>query len=414
MGQPMSTLSTEYRPVVLPPGKCYRDLTPDQRLRIIYGYLDRLRQANGGYVSAPCPPDPETGTPGYDVIELRDMLLASTANEYLGEAERLLGTYALGLQLLEKFHHRIIDTIVDWPAQEDYSTSLLPNRYHPRSLAEMIDGANGHQTYVLGLLLYKLGDLMKHGFNLVVRPAEIHLVKDLVQYIHNCRWAQDVEQGFWCGELSVHSSSLGAVVGGLTMWQTNGYYDYRYPVSRDISRLVPIPNRLVEEGREALLQLLPNETPTRGRDLAQLSLIWPFNVLRDDPELQDAILAQVEGLVGERGVKRYDGDPLGMTDEGQEAEWPMGFAWLAIVLAKMVYRDIELGRDRKHLEGLLERAMAYMSRLDKLVEPDGGIPEYYSGATPSDAVPYAMAHGMYVAASVSIRQSRTEIRQKLV
>lgn len=397
----MTALSTEFRPLPLPPGKTFHDLNSDQRLRVVYGQLDRLRQANGGYISAPMTARQAGGKTAYDVLSLRDVLLASTANEYLGEAERLLGTYALTLQLLEKFHHRIIDAIVAWPSPEDYATHLLPDRYHPRSLAEVTDGGSGHHIYSVGMLIYKLGDLMKHGFNLIVRPAEIHLLKDLTQYVHNSRWATEPDQGFWREDLTQHASSLAAVIGGFTMWQAGGYYDYRYPVNRDISRLIPVPDRLVLEGREALMGLLPRETEDRARDLAQLSLIWPFNVLRDDPDLQDAILAQVEGLCGDHGVRRYDGD---------DSEWPLGFAWLSVTLAKLVYRDHDRGLDRPQLMNLLDRAVAYLERLDRVVLPDGSIPEFYKDGKPGPCAPFATAHGMYITAALSIRQARAEVK----
>ena len=406
----MSAPSTEFRPLPLPPGKSFHDLNADQRLRVIYGQLDRLRQANGGYICAPVSLTEAGDGAAYDVLSLRDLLLASTANEYLGEAERLLGTYALTLQLLEKFHHRIIDAIVSWPAEEDYRAALLPDRYHPRSLAEIVDAASGHHVYSLGLLIYKLGDLMKHGFNLIVRPAEIHLLKDLTQYVHNSRWALEPDHGFWREDLQLRASSLSAMIGGFTMWQAGGYYDFRYPVNRDISRLIPIPDRLALDGREAMMSILPAETAYRARDLAQLSLIWPFNVLRDDPDLQDALLAQVEGLVGEKGVRRYDGDPHGAAQDGSEAEWPIGLAWLAVVLSKLVYRDRELGKPRGQLLELLDRAEVYVQQLDRSVLPDGSIPEFYTEDEPGRCSPFAMAHGLYITAVLSIRQARAEVK----
>ncbi len=397
----MTSLSTEFRPLPLPPGKTFHDLNRDQRLRVVYGQLDRLRQANGGYISAPVTAEQAGVDAAYDILSLRDLLLASTANEYLGEAERLLGSYALVLQLLEKFHHRIIDAIVAWPAPGDYATHLLPDRYHPRSLAEVTDAGSGHYVYSVGLLMYKLGDLMKHGFNLIVRPAEIHLLKDLTQYVHNSCWAREPDHGFWREDLRLRSSSLAAGIGGFSMWQAGGYYDYRYPVNRDISRLIPVPDRLVADGREALMDLLPRESADRERDLAQLSLIWPFNVLRDDPDLQDAILAQVEGLAGDHGVRRYDGD---------ETEWPMGYAWLAITLSKLVYRDRDRGLPRPQLNDLLDRAEAHMERLDRIVAKDGGIPEFYRDGAPGPCSPFATAHGLYITAALSIRQARAELK----
>ncbi len=409
----MSVLSTEYRPIVLPPGKTFQDLSTEQKLRVVFGHLDRLRQSNGGYLSAPAGTGPEEQTDRYEVFELRDLFLASTANEYLGEAERLLATYALVLQLLEKFHHRIIDVITDWPAEEDYARKLLPSRYHPLSLAEVQDGHNVHSAHTLGLLLYKFGDMMKHGFNLIVRPAEIHLLKDLVQYVHNSRWATEPDQGFWGEELALRSSTLGAVVGGLAMWQPSGYFDFRYPANRDITRLVPIPDRLAAEGRTAMMELLPRESEDREADLAQLALLWPFNILRGDEDLQDQILAQVEALVGERGVKRYAGDAFMAGPQGAEAEWPLGLAWLAVVHAKMVYRELELGRPPKQAMAHIEQADAYVQQLNGLASDDGRLPMLFQGEEPSTVAPFALTHGLYVSAVISIRQSRHELDQRM-
>jgi len=62
------------------------------------------------------------------------------------------------------------------------------------------------------------------------------------------------------------------------------------------------------------------------------------------------------------------------------------------------------------VQDILDRAEAHMEKLDGLILDDGTIPELYTGETPSDVTPYAMAHGLYITATMSIRQSRNEIR----
>jgi len=91
----------------------------------------------------------------------------------------------------------------------------------------------------------------------------------------------------------------------------------------------------------------------------------------------------------------------------------MGLAWLAMVLAKMVYRELERGEKPKALGTLLDRADAYLAQLNKLASDDGRIPMLYTGGEPSETRPYATAHGLYVSAVISIRQSRHEIEQRM-
>ncbi len=69
-----------------------------------------------------------------------------------------------------------------------------------------------------------------------------------------------------------HSSSFGAVLGGLMMWFDLGFYDYKYKHKIDISHYVPISQRMIASGQEALTRLLPRESGTRQYDMSQLSL----------------------------------------------------------------------------------------------------------------------------------------------
>ena len=107
----------------------------------------------------------------------------------------------------------------------------------------------------------------------------------------------------------VHSSSVGAVLAGLTMWHDHGFYDYKYRNHIDISHIIPVSERFLEDGARALSKLLPRESESRPYDLAQLSLLWPYNILKDQFALQEEILDNIERhLVRAHGVVRYPGD----------------------------------------------------------------------------------------------------------
>ena len=86
-------------------------------------------------------------------------------------------------------------------------------------------------------------------------------------------------------------------------------------------------------------------------------------------------------------------------------------AWLSIVYAKLVYRELKFSEDRKRASEMLDRAKGYLEHLQTLVLPDGRIPDYFQDGEPSLVAPYAVAHGLYVSAAISIRQSEAELNR---
>ena len=122
------------------------------------------------------------------------------------------------------------------------------------------------------------------------------------------------------------------------MWFDQGYYDYKYKHKIEISHHVPISERMIADGTRSLARVLPRESDSRPYDMAQLSLIWPYNIV--DFDTKEILLHNIEThLVGERGVRRYPGDVYcgkGLVPGANKtAEWPLGFAWLAICYAKL-------------------------------------------------------------------------------
>ena len=89
---------------------------------------------------------------------------------------------------------------------------------------------------------------------------------------------------------------------------------------------------MIKKGEEALNMLLPRESEKKETDLALLSLIYPYGIV--SAEQRDLILKNVESkLVREKGVIRYINDQY--YNKSGEAEWTMGFPWLAIIYHKI-------------------------------------------------------------------------------
>ena len=82
--------------------------------------------------------------------------------------------------------------------------------------------------------------------------------------------------GVWEEGPEAHSSSFGAVLGGLMMWFDQGFYDYKYRQKIDISHPVPVSERMIADGYAAPDSAASRESESRPYDLAQLSLIWPL------------------------------------------------------------------------------------------------------------------------------------------
>lgn len=203
-----------------------------------------------------------------------------------------------------------------------------------------------------------------------------------------------------------HSSSFGAVLGGLTMWFDQGFYDYKYNQKTDIGTLVPVSERMIADGNRALAALLPRESPSRPYDLAQLSLIWPYAIV--DYETKLMILKSVEsGLLGDRGVRRYPNDIYSghgtVPHDGETAEWPLGLAWLSICYSKLAeynhdfdaaHQPIYLGWDQR--VAYFELSVKYFMQLESVMTPEGWVPELYLGKEMGHNTPLAWAQSFHI------------------
>jgi phosphorylase kinase alpha/beta subunit len=258
------------------------------------------------------------------------------------------------------------------------------------------------------LFLFKTGDLMKQGFRIIRTDEHIQVVKDILSYLWTARWDSEPDFGMWEEGPEVHSSSVGAVLAGLTMWHDHGFYDYKYRASTDISQMIPVSERFLEDGAQALSRLLPRESASRPYDLAQLSLLWPYNILKDQLALQEEILHNVEThLLREHGVVRYPGDRYFTSRPqdpfGHEAEWPIGLAWLSIAYAKLLAQATRLGSSRATIDRYLERSRAHLAHLERVMTADGRIAELVTGGQPNHNLPLGWAQSLYIVAKLSLK-----------
>jgi phosphorylase kinase alpha/beta subunit len=149
---------------------------------------------------------------------------------------------------------------------------------------------------------------------------------------------------------------------------------------------VTVPDYLVKNGEEALLNLLPRESKTKFTDLALLSLIYPFDVVSERNKKE--ILRSLEyHLERDRGIIRYKNDRYyNKNDDGysEEAEWCFGFPWLAIIYGEM---------------GETDKAHEYLEKSKSIIY-NGQIPElYYSDSNkPNDNIPLGWAESLFVVA----------------
>ncbi len=383
----------------------FRELSEREKLLQAYRHLEELRRLNGGYIASPY--KGEDGVDRYNVFWLRDIMYATYANEYIGSFDKMIESYRLILRIFQKYRHKISSGARKRHYLGSCADEVIHARVHPVTLEEITHEWGHHQLDIFGLFLYKSGDLIKKGHNVIgTDEGEVLLLlRDIVLYLTTVRWHSDPDFGVWEEGPEVHSSSIGSVLAGLTMWHDDGYYHYKYSYPIDLHTYVPIPQEFVEAGRDALNRILPAESASRPYDMAQLSLIWPYNIITESQAHQ--ILKNIEeNLVRERGVIRYPGDLYFNADPalpmGNEAEWPLGFAWLSIAYSKLALRALRMGGMFGRPSDFIERSRWYLERLESVMTDDGKVPELYSGGKMNANVPLAWAQSFYVVARQSL------------
>lgn len=393
-------------------GRTFIELPEREKLLLAYKHLEGMRQINGGYLASHYGGD--KGGDRYNVFWLRDIMYATYANEYVGAYDKLIESYRLIIRIFQKYRHKITSGARKRRYLGSCADEVIHARIHPVTLEEITSEWGHHQLDIFGLFLYKTGDLIKKGHNVIsTDQTETQiLLRDMVLYLTTVRWHADPDFGVWEEGPELHSSSIGAVLAGLTMWHDDGYYHYKYKGNRPIHQYLPVPQEFIETGRAALDRVLPSESSSRPFDLAQLSLIWPYYIVPDHQALQ--IITNIEKhLVRKMGVIRYPGDLYYNADRtspmGNEAEWPLGFAWLSIVYSQLAIKTLKTGSIHNPPADYIQKAEIYLKKTEAVMTDEGLVPELYTNGKSNYNVPLAWAQSFYIVA----RQNLNRVYEKL-
>jgi phosphorylase kinase alpha/beta subunit len=299
-------------------------------------YLQTISYPTGLFAAAA-----KTETTGYNKAWIRDNIYTTLGLEAAHDIRTLIKTYHALLNIFKKHTYKI-DWMIKQP-QPKHAFRYIHARYNPETLEEIHEEWGNKQNDAIGAVLFKVGDLTKKGVKILRDEQDLKILQKLVDYLKAIEYWHDTDNGMWEENEEIHASSIGACVAGL----------------KAVQDIVDVPTELIRKGEETLKTLLPRESNTKEVDLALLSLQYPYNILTK--EQRTKILKNVEEkLVRERGVIRYPGDKYYNTNG--EAEWTMGFPWLAII-----YKII--GDEKKHQH--------YLAKTKQALNKQGELPELY-------------------------------------
>jgi len=307
---------------------------------------------------------------GYDKAWLRDNFYTSLGFEHVGDWNTVYWLWKAILGIFVKHHDKI-----EWAAQnKPYETwQYIHARYNPDTFDEFWEEWGNKQNDAVGAILFKVADLESRGIVVVQSDEERRMLQMLVNYLATIEYWHDPDNGVWEENEEVHASSIAPTVAALR--------------KIDALPFIEVPEGMLPHGEQALKQLLPRESVTKFTDLALLSLIWPYQVVDDDIAAQ--ILRNVEyHLERRRGVLRYKNDRYYNANEdgySEEAEWTMGFPWLAVIYAR---------------RGNTGKAMYYLSKARSVSVEEQKLPELYFSNTdrPNENVPLGWAESLLIVA----------------
>ena len=306
---------------------------------------------------------------GYDRAWLRDNFYTTLAFEETENCDIVKKAYRAILDIFLKHEHKI-----SWAAQNKphESWQYIHARYNPETFEEYWEGWGNKQNDAVGAILFKLGDLEEKGQGVIKAEEDKKIVQRLADYLNSIEYWQDPDSGMWEENEEIHASSVGAVLAGLKKIKSLSYLN--------------VPDDLISKGQTALDQLLPRESESKFCDLAQLSLIYPYDLA--DHAMAKQILENIEYFYQRsRGVIRYKNDKYYNKNKdgfSEEAEWTMALPWLAIV-----YNQI----------GDKDKAKFYLNKAKSLLIGNQ-LPElYYSNSDKAnDNIPLAWAESLLIIA----------------
>lgn len=335
-----------------------KEFSPGTTLAI----MESMQRPSGAFTAAP--------TEDYDAFWLRDHLYITFSYYFLGEHEKLKRGMQVGFDFLRKYRYKL--ERLNFPEDPWQSYEYLHAKVHPDTFEELTRQWGHHQLDAIGLFLYLVADLKFKNIDVRRDETDDDMLHLLAFYLRDVHYWERPDFGMWEDSYELHSSSIGSCVAALE-------YGKR-------ERLITVPEELVSRGRDTLDRILPAESASRDCDLAQLSLIWPYHIVKN--EMADRILENVRvRLVQRHGVNRYWNDQWPRRSKsGVSPEWVFGLDWLAIICAQ---------RNEMH------EARAWFDRSTAQMVGDC-IPELYVDDAPNEHIPLALAHAMKLIAWAKI------------
>jgi phosphorylase kinase alpha/beta subunit len=304
------------------------------------GTLRLARKPNGLYAAVPA------GAPSaarYAYVWLRDTVMIVN---HLREAGRRAEAAATMRTLRAYFDRHIarFDRIIDGSADPADPMARPHVRFDGDTLDELPETWAHAQNDALGYALWMTFRLARDGAY-ALDAGDVAVWCRFPAYFAAVAYWRDADSGHWEEARKVESSSIGAVVAGLSEMAALLRED---GAARDAFARAPLPvtpdriDALVAEGRAVLDAFLPAESPpARVADAALLFLVYPLEIVTRAQA--DAVLATVLGaLEGEDGIKRYLGDSY----------WCAGFKKLLDVEARTSDHSVDVAaRDRLLVPG---------------------------------------------------------------
>lgn len=302
----------------------------------------------------------------------------------------------------EKTYHAILDILKFYKPKFDPLTFVRPKTsldyIHPRYTEdgkEVPVEWGDAQNDATGAILYGIALGEKNGKKIIRDLDDLEVIQNLVWYLNTVHYWTDADNGMWEENLELHMSSVGACLAGLF----------------EIKDIVNVPKHMIIGGQKSLNLLFPHESPTKTYDLAQLSLIYPYNLL--SPQQSLTILEGVEKhLLRDSGVIRYKSDSYYCSDKsddrkkpddyyvGKEAEWTMGLPWLSLCYLQL---------------GNIEKAKYYLELTESKMVDNYKLPElYYANTTEANPnTPLGWSNALYI---IAVREyelvTETKIKNK--
>ena len=317
---------------------------------------------------------------GYNKAWLRDNFYECIAFEVVGDWEVVKRTYRAILEIFKKHEYKI-DAAIKKKPQHKYE--YIHARYHPGTFDEFWEDWGNKQNDSVGAILFRIGELDRQGIKILHSPADYRIVQKLVYYLQSIEYWHDPDSGMWEEDEEVHASSIGACVAGLK--------------AVSLIKGINVHPRLIINGQKSLNYLLPRESAKKFVDLAQLSLIWPYDVVskkqaKDILKNISYLLEKKRGIVRYKNDHYYNRNPDGYSEE---AEWCFGFSWMAII-----YKQL----------GDREKSKEYVQKAMTTIDAKGEIPElYYSNSTRSAPnKPLGWAESLFVVALHELNEKEKE------